>query len=107
MQHTCAAGCAPRHFAMPLQGKFQMPSETTTPPEAVSRSETRAQVVRLARFAILCTLAAGAVLLVADVAHFGHGRFLSEEILRSLLQVVAIEVIAATAAVTCLALWRT
>ena len=51
-------------------------------PEIASRPETTTQILKLARFVILCTLALAAVLLLADFLGRGWSsadlRFLSE-----------------------------
>lgn len=78
------------------------------PSEAALRPETTTQIVRLARFAILGTLAFGALLLLAELLFGTRGstHFLTQQVVVSLVYAIAIEVVAATAAATCLALWR-
>jgi hypothetical protein len=72
--------------------------------------ETRGQIVKLARFAILGTLILAALLLVADFLgrgwNNGELRFLSENVLMTIIYGIAIEAIAAIAALTCLTLWK-
>jgi hypothetical protein len=75
--------------------------------ESTSRPETTKQIIRLARFAILCTLALAAVLLVADLLGRGTSlRFLTEQVVITLVYGIAVEVAAAIAAATCVALWK-
>ena len=80
------------------------------PSEIASRPETTTQIISLARFAVLCTLALAAVLLLADL--FGRGwstaslRFLSEQVVITLVYGLAAEVVAAIAAATCMSLWK-
>jgi hypothetical protein len=76
--------------------------------EATTRSETMLQIFRIVRFAMLCTLAFAAVMLIADVGsrNFGSNRFLSEPVLMAVVYATAAEVIAAIAATTCLQLWK-
>jgi hypothetical protein len=80
------------------------------PSEIASRPETTTQIIRLARFAILCTLALAAVLLLADFLGRGWStaelRFLSEKVVITFVYGIAAEVVAAIAAVTCMALWK-
>jgi hypothetical protein len=79
-------------------------------PEITSRPQTTPQIISLARFAVLCTLALAAVLLLADL--FGRGwsdaslRFLSQQVVITLVYGIAAEVLAAIAAATCMALWK-
>ena len=79
-------------------------------PEIASRPETTNQIIALARFAILGTLALAAILLLADFVGRGwstpDARFLSEKVVITLVYAVAAQVIAAIAAITCLTLWR-
>ena len=79
-------------------------------PETTSRPETTSQIIALARFVILCTLALAAVLLLADFAGRGwstpDARFLSERVVITFVYAVTAQVIAAIAAITCLALWK-
>lgn len=79
-------------------------------PEIASRPETASQIITLARFVILCTLALAAVLLLADFAGRGwstpDARFLSEKVVITLIYAIAAQVVAAIAAITCLALWK-
>jgi hypothetical protein len=78
--------------------------------EPASRPETMAQIIRLARFAILCTLGLAAVLLLADMAGRGWSttelRFLSEKVVVTLVYGIAAQAVGAIAAVTCVALWK-
>ena len=80
------------------------------PPEIASRSETTTQIIRLARFAVLCTLALAAVLMLADFLGSGWStadlRFLSERVLTTFVYGIVAEVVAAIAAATCIALWK-
>jgi hypothetical protein len=79
------------------------------PSEIASRPETTTQIIRLVRFAILCTLALAAVLLFADLlagAHRSDLRFLTENVVMSLVFAIAAEVIVAIAAATWVALWK-
>jgi hypothetical protein len=76
------------------------------PPESVSRPETTTLIVKLARFAILCTLALMGVLLIFHLLTNGRLGLLTESVVQSSLYVIGIEVIAAIAAATCLALWK-
>jgi hypothetical protein len=79
-------------------------------PETTSRPDTTGQIIALARFVILCTLALAAILLLADFAGRGwstpDARFLSERVVVTLVYAIAAQVIAAIAAITCLALWK-
>jgi hypothetical protein len=79
-------------------------------PEIASRPETTSQIIALARFVILCTLALAALLLLADFVGRGwstpDARFLSERVLITFVYAIAAQVIAAIAAITCLALWK-
>jgi hypothetical protein len=67
-------------------------------------------VISLARFAILCTLGFAAALLLGDFQGRGWSngslRFLSEQIVITLVCAITAEVVAAIAAVTCMALWK-
>ena len=78
--------------------------------ELASRPETMTQIIRLVRFAILCTIALAAVLLLADMAGRGWStaelRFLSEKVVVTLVYGIAAQAVAAIAAVTCMALWK-
>ena len=78
--------------------------------EIASRPETTTRILSLARFAILCTLALAAFLLVADFLGRGWSdaslRFLSEHVVITLVYGIAAEVVATIAAVTCMALWK-
>ena len=78
--------------------------------QIASRPETTAHIIKLARFAILCTLGLAALLLVADFLGRGWSdgslRFLSERVVVTLIYGIAAEVVAAIAAVTCMALWK-
>ena len=75
-----------------------------------SRPETMTEIIRLVRFAILCTLALAAVLLLADL--FGRGwsvaglRFLTENVLVTFVYAIGAEVFTAIVAVTCMTLWK-
>ena len=79
-------------------------------PEIASRPETTTQILRLARFVVLCTLVLAAVLLLADFLGRGWSsadlRFLSEKVVIAFVYGIAAEVVAAIAAVTCMALWK-
>ncbi len=79
-------------------------------PEITSRPETTSQIIALARFVILCTLALAAILLLGDFVGRGwstpDARFLSEKVVITLVYAIAAQVIAAIAAITCLALWK-
>ena len=78
--------------------------------EMASRPETTARIMGLARFAILCTLALAALLLLADFLGRGWSdaslRFLSEQVVITLVYGIAAEVVATIGAVTCMALWK-
>ena len=78
--------------------------------QIASRPETTARIISLARFAILCTLALAVALLLADFVGRGWSdgslRFLSERVVVTLVYGIAAEVVAAIAAVTCMALWK-
>ena len=78
--------------------------------EIASRPETTTQIIGLVRFAILCTLASMAALLLADFLGRGWStadlRFLSEKVVITFVYGLAAEVVAAIAAVTCMALWK-
>jgi hypothetical protein len=78
--------------------------------EPASRPETTAQIIRLVRFAILCTLGLAAVLLLADMAGRGWStaelRFLSERVVVTFVYGIAAQVVGAIAAITCVALWK-
>jgi hypothetical protein len=75
---------------------------------ATSRSETMLQIFKIVRFAMLCTLAFAAVMLLADMAarNLGSNRFLSESVLMAMVYATAAQVIAAIIATTCLQLWK-
>jgi hypothetical protein len=79
-------------------------------PETPSHPETATQIFRLIRFVILCTLALAAALLIADFLGRGWStsdlRFLSEKVVIAFVSGIAAEVVAAVAAVTCMALWK-
>jgi hypothetical protein len=79
-------------------------------PQVTSRPETTNQVIALARFVILCSLALTAILLVADFAGRGwstpDARFLSQQVIITFVYAIASQVIAAIAAITCLTLWK-
>jgi hypothetical protein len=67
-----------------------------------------AQIVKLARFAVIGTLGLTFLLLVHDFALSASAadtRFLTETVLRTVVYGIAMEIVAAIAAVTCLALW--
>ena len=76
--------------------------------EIAPRQAVTDQIVSLARFAVLATLALAALLLVADFLGRGWSdtqlRFLSEKIIATLLYCIAIEVVVAIAAILWLAL---
>jgi hypothetical protein len=78
--------------------------------ESAPRLEVMKQIIALAHFVVLCSLAIAGVLLLADL--FGRGwssmelRFLTEKLLITLVYGIAAEVVAAIAAATCLALWK-
>lgn len=78
--------------------------------QIASRPATTTHIIRLARFAILCTLGLTALLLLADFVGRGWSdvslRFLSERVVITLVCGIAAEVVAAIAAVTCMALWK-
>jgi hypothetical protein len=78
--------------------------------ETASRPETTRQIIGLTRFVVLCTLALAAVLLLADFLGRGWStadlRFLSEKVVMAFVYGIAVEVVAAIAAVTCMALWK-
>jgi hypothetical protein len=78
--------------------------------DIASPSETTTQIITLVRFAVLATLALAVLLLVVDVLGGGartpEWRFLSERVLMTIICGIAAVVVAAIAAVTCLALWR-
>jgi hypothetical protein len=78
--------------------------------QTASRPETATQIIKLARFAVLCTLALAAVLLLADFLGRGWSdaslRFLSEQVVIKFVYGIAAEVVVAIAAVTCMALWK-
>jgi len=78
--------------------------------QTASRPEMTMHVISLARFAILCTLGLAAALLLGDFLGRGWSngalRFLSEQVVITLVCVIAAEVVAAIAAVTCMALWK-
>jgi hypothetical protein len=66
-------------------------------------------LIKLARFAILCTIGIGAVLLVMEAAGgsvSSRPGILTERTTMTLLCVIGAEVVAAIAALTCLAFWR-
>lgn len=75
-----------------------------------SRAAALGQIIQLVRLAILCMLAAAALLLVADFAGRGWNdgaiRFLSENVLMTIVYAISGEVIAAIAAASFLALWK-
>ena len=79
-------------------------------PETASRPETTTQIISLARFVVLCTLALAAVLLFADFLGRGWStsdlRFLSEKVVIAFVYGIAAEVLTAIAALTCMALWK-
>ena len=78
------------------------------PSEIPLRSETMTQIIRLARFAILCTLALAAVLLIVDFLR-GPGQvphFLTGTVVQAVVYAIAAQVIVAIAAATCMALWK-
>jgi hypothetical protein len=67
-----------------------------------------AQIIKLARFAVIGTLGLTFLLLVHDFvlsASAADTRFLTETVLRTIVYGIAIEIVAAIAAITCLALW--
>lgn len=79
-------------------------------PEPASSTETTAQIISFARFTVLCTLALATILLIADFLGRGWSsadlRFLSERVVVTFVYGVAIEIVAAIAAVTCMTLWK-
>jgi hypothetical protein len=60
------------------------------PPESVSRPETTTLIVKLARFAILCTLALMGVLLIFHLLTNGRLGLLTESVVQSSLYVIGI-----------------
>jgi len=78
--------------------------------EIASRPETTKQIISLARFAVLCTLALAGVLLLADFVGRGWStaslRFLSDQVAITLVYGIAAEIVAAIAPATCMALFR-
>jgi hypothetical protein len=93
-----------------LSPQHKRNEELAMPSDIGSRSETTTQIVKLARFAVLATVALAILLLLADFAGRGWSaaelRFLSERVLVAFVYGIAAEVIAAIAAVTCIALWK-
>jgi hypothetical protein len=81
-----------------------MATEIASPPEATT------QVISLVRFAVLCTLALAAVLLLADFLGRGWStadlRFLSEKVVITFVYGIAAQVVAAIAAATSMALLK-
>ena len=79
-------------------------------PDTASNPGTTSQIISLIRFVVLCTLALAAALLLADFLGRGWSsadlRFLSERVVIAFVYGIAAEVVAAVAAVTCLALWK-
>jgi hypothetical protein len=77
-----------------------MATNSTASPEAMTH------MFRIVRFAILCTLALTAVLLMADIGarNMAGGRFLSEHVVTAVIYAMAAQVIAAIAASTWLQL---
>lgn len=79
-------------------------------PDIASRPETTTQILKLARFVVLCTLVLAAILLLADFVGRGWStadlRFLSEKVVIAFVYGIAAEVVTAIAAVTCMALWK-
>jgi len=79
-------------------------------PDITSRPETTSQIIALARFVFLCTLALAAILLLADFVGRGwstpDARFLSEKVIITFVYAIAAQVIAVIAAIACLALWK-
>jgi hypothetical protein len=80
------------------------------PSDIAPRAETTTHVIRLARFAVLCTLGLSVVLLLADFLGRGWSsndlRFLTEKVVITFVYGIAAEIVVAIAAVTCLALWK-
>jgi multisubunit Na+/H+ antiporter MnhB subunit len=78
--------------------------------DIASRSETRGQIIKLTRFAILGTLGLAFLLLLADFLGRGWNneglRFLSENVLTGIVYAIALETVAAIIALVCLALWK-
>jgi hypothetical protein len=71
----------------------------------MSSEETTKQIIALTRFAVLCTVGLVVLLLFADLLGraFNSPRFLTEPVLITLICGIAVEVLAAIVAVTCLA----
>jgi hypothetical protein len=78
--------------------------------DTASRTETRGQIIKLTRFAILGTLGLAFLLLVADFLGRGWNneglRFLSETVLTSVVYAIAAETVCAIIALVFLALWK-
>ena len=71
------------------------------------RFEARTQIVKLARFAIISTLAFVVVLIFSEfLGSYRPFHFLSENILLTIIYALAAEAVAAIAALTFLSLWR-
>jgi hypothetical protein len=79
-------------------------------PNIASTPETAAQIVKLARLAVWSTLALTVLLLTADFLALGpvgdRPRLLSDGVLMALVYGMAAEIVAAIAAVACLAFLR-
>jgi hypothetical protein len=99
-----------RRGAAQWQSPAEPNGEIIMTPDIASRPDTTTQIISLTRFVVLCTLALAAVLLVADFLGRGWStadlRFLSEKVVIAIVYGIAAEVIAAVAAVTCMALWK-
>ena len=78
-------------------------------PDAASPADAKMVVIRLAGFAIFCTITVGAVLLVMEAAGStvsSRPGLLTEWTTMTLLCVIGAEVVATVAAVASLARWR-
>jgi hypothetical protein len=74
-------------------------------PEATARPDVIMQILKIARFAIICTLAFAGVLLVTTLTN-NRFIFLTENILLAFIFVIGLELIAAIVGATLLALWK-
>jgi hypothetical protein len=107
---NAAAGHASARLRRPRVPKTAIAkgNERRMTPDATSTPDVTVRIEKLARFAMLCTVAIGAVLLIMEIVG-GPGRrlgLLTERTTMTLLWVIGVELIATVAALACLALWK-
>lgn len=88
----------------------QSSSEPSQDQDIVSRADTVTSIRKAARLGVQSTLTFGLLLLAADFLGRGWStetlRFMSENVIVAMVTGIAVMVVTAIAAMTCLALWK-